>query len=223
MNHTFLRQHLCCAVANTFHKIDALFQCLLIFSIVCVYYPTPVAPNLFISIPNVITSKIPIAPHVEVFKSTYGPRARSGPPSKIIRPAATLPNCSNCTARLVVLHFTILPSLQFLGTTYEKRHCTINVLCVGIGMIFFQGVPPGEFSKIFPGGSQKWWDFFSHSKLRKQSFLLKFSKSRVRESPLPLPTPMVLYVVFCAFVINCENQERISLKFNKFPSFTDIL
>ena len=33
----------------------------------------------------------------------------------------------------------------------------------------------------------------------------------------------VLYVVFCAFVINCANQEWISLKLHKFPSFTEIL
>ena len=43
-------------------------------------------------------------------------------------------NCSNCMARLVVLHFMNLPSLQHLvylsGTTYEKLQCTINVLCV---------------------------------------------------------------------------------------------
>jgi len=39
----------------------------------------------------------------------------------------------------------------------------------------------------------------------------------------PHCTVNILYVVFCGFVINCENQEWISLKFHKFPRFTDIL
>jgi len=57
--------------------------------------------------------------------------ATYGPPSKIIRPAATLPNCTNCTTRQVVLYFMNLPSLQHLVLhTYEKPHCAINVLYV---------------------------------------------------------------------------------------------
>jgi len=40
--------------------------------------------------------------------------ATYGQPSKIIRLADPLANCSNCMARLVVLHFTILPSLQLI-------------------------------------------------------------------------------------------------------------
>jgi len=40
-------------------------------------------------------------------------RPGSGPPSKIIRPAAPLPNYNNCLARLV-LYFMNLPCLQIL-------------------------------------------------------------------------------------------------------------
>jgi len=52
-------------------------------------------------------------------------------PAGRIRPVAPLPNCSNCMARLVVLYFMNLPSLQLLvWHTYEKPHWAINVLYV---------------------------------------------------------------------------------------------
>ena len=69
--------------------------------------------------------------------ATNGPRAGSGPPSKIIRPAAPLTNCSNCMSRLLVLYIMNLPSLQLLvyvlylwGTIYEKPLCAIKVLYI---------------------------------------------------------------------------------------------
>jgi len=59
--------------------------------------------------------------HVSLGSATYGPRAGPGPPSKIIRPAASLPMCSNCKDPLVVLHFMNLPSLPYLLLkTYEE-------------------------------------------------------------------------------------------------------
>jgi len=42
--------------------------------------------------------------------ATYSPRARSGPPSKIFRAAAPLPNCSHCMALLMVLYLLNLRS-----------------------------------------------------------------------------------------------------------------
>ena len=63
--------------------------------------------------------------------ATYGLRAGWGPPSKIIPPGAPLPNCINCMARLVLLYFMNLPSLQHLVFhTYEKPHSALNVLYV---------------------------------------------------------------------------------------------
>jgi len=55
---------------------------------------------------------------------TYGPGAGSDPPSKIIRPAVSLPNRSNCMARLYsgrLLYFVNLPSMQlFVLNTYGE-------------------------------------------------------------------------------------------------------
>ena len=55
---------------------------------------------------------------------------------------------------------------------------------------FFRGTTTLEdFSKVFPGGRPKVVKFvFSHSKLRKQPFLVKFSKSRRALAPLPSPS-----------------------------------
>ena len=48
-------------------------------------------------------------------------RQPTASPSKTIRPAATLSNCSNCVASLVVLNFVNLPCLQLLVLdTYEE-------------------------------------------------------------------------------------------------------
>jgi len=61
-------------------------------------------------------------------------RPASGPPSKVIWPSAPLPNCSNCMNCLVMLHFTILPSLQLIVlNTYKEllvSNRTINMLYV---------------------------------------------------------------------------------------------
>jgi len=68
---------------------------------------------------------------VEQGSATYAPRARSGPPSKTIRPHTL---CSNCVARLVVLYFyesALLATswiVYLCGTTYEKRHSAFHVL-----------------------------------------------------------------------------------------------
>jgi len=57
---------------------------------------------------------------------------------------------------------------------------------MGVGKIFSRGAP-GDSSKIFPVRVKVVKFVFSHSKARKQHFLLKFSKSR-GEGPLaPLP------------------------------------
>ena len=59
---------------------------------------------------------------------------------------------------------------------------------------FFRGGALGNFSQIFSGGGQKWWNLsFSHSKLKKL-FLLKISKSRGEPWPAlpPLPAPMIV-------------------------------
>ena len=49
---------------------------------------------------------------------------------------------------------------------------------------FFQGGGPlRDFSKIFPGGAEVVKFVFSHRKLRKQHFLLKFSKSKGGRDP----------------------------------------
>ena len=55
---------------------------------------------------------------------------------------------------------------------------------MGIGRIFSGGATTGDFSKIFLGVAKRGEICFSHSKLRKQPFLLKFSKSR-EKGPLP--------------------------------------
>ena len=90
----------------------------------------------------------------------YGPRAGSGPPSKIIRPVAPLQNCSNYSMYSppsgIIFHESVLLSTSCIaylwGNTYEKQHCVINVM----------------------------------------------------------------YVTLWAFVMNCENQELIWLKFPRF-------
>jgi len=64
--------------------------------------------------------------HSKPGSATYGPRAGSGPPSKIIQPAPPLPKSNNCMNRLVVLHFTILPSLQLLVLNTYKELLTRN-------------------------------------------------------------------------------------------------
>jgi len=81
---------------------------------------------------------------------------------------------------------------QKLSRLLEKRQTTpTGVTTMGIGRIFSRG-GTGGFSKIFPGGPKVVKFVFSHSKLKKQPFLLKISKSRgaLAHSPL-LPTPMV--------------------------------
>ena len=57
---------------------------------------------------------------------------------------------------------------------------------------FFQREPLADFSEIILGGGKSGEISFSHSELRQQHFLPKFSKSRVRPRPPfpPLPTLM---------------------------------
>jgi len=66
----------------------------------------------------------------------------------------------------------------------------------GVGRISRGGATRGFFQNFF--GEQKVVKFgFSHSKLKKQPFLLKFSKSRVwpRSPPAtPVPTPIVVFI-----------------------------
>jgi len=50
---------------------------------------------------------------------------------------------------------------------------------------FFHGGAPGDFSKISPGGAKSGEICFPHSKLRKQPFLVKFSKSRGARASWP--------------------------------------
>ena len=58
---------------------------------------------------------------LEQVSATYRPRTGTGPPSKIIRLVAPLPNCSICVARFFVLHCMNLASLQLLVLyTYEQ-------------------------------------------------------------------------------------------------------
>ena len=65
---------------------------------------------------------------------------------------------------------------------YSRRH--------GLRKDVFQGGPQGDFSKDFLRRAKSGEIWFSHSKLRKQPILLKFSKSR---GQLPYrPTPMVV-------------------------------
>jgi len=67
----------------------------------------------------------------------------------------------------------------------------------------FSGGVLGDFSKIFLGGSKVAKLVFSHSKLRKQSFLLKFSKSREGQGPLaPLPMPMYVDATWLKSIIH---------------------
>jgi len=61
---------------------------------------------------------------------------------------------------------------------------------MGVGRIF-PGRAIGSFSKIFLGGPKVAKFVFSHSKLRKQPFLLKFSKYR---GPWPLAPPSDAHV-----------------------------
>jgi len=62
------------------------------------------------------------------------------------------------------------------------------VRTMGIGRGFSMGAPLGDFFKSFLGGPKVAKFVFSHSKLRKQPFLLKFSKSRWA-TPHCLPPP----------------------------------
>ena len=80
---------------------------------------------------------------------------------------------------------------------------------MGVVRIFSRCGPLGDFSKIFPGGSQKWWNFFfSHSKLRNQTFLLKILISKWPWPPLPPPfrrpwSPTLLRPVLVSSQQNC--------------------
>jgi len=54
---------------------------------------------------------------------------------------------------------------------------------MGVGRILSKGGTLGDFSKIFPGGPKVVKFGFYPSKLKKQPFLLTFSKSRGAKAP----------------------------------------
>jgi len=56
---------------------------------------------------------------------------------------------------------------------------------MGVGQIFSRGRALEDFSKFFQEGTKSGEICFSHSKLKKQPFLLKMSKSRGSLAPLP--------------------------------------
>jgi len=60
---------------------------------------------------------------------------------------------------------------------------------MGVERIFSRGGTGGFFQKLSREGLKVVKFVFSDSKLRKQSFLLKFSKSRRLVSPVPTPMP----------------------------------
>ena len=82
------------------------------------------------------------------------------------------------------------PCERTTSEVFQAVKCLCNNSWASEG--FFSRKGPLVDLNFFSGVGQKWWNFFfSHSKLRKQSFLLKFLKSR-RAWPLcpPFPTPM---------------------------------
>jgi len=69
--------------------------------------------------------------------------------------------------------------------SWKLRGCPTTM---GVGRIFFQGATRGFFLNFSSGGPKVVKFYFSHSKLRKQPFLLKISKSRRGQAPLPPPS-----------------------------------
>jgi len=65
---------------------------------------------------------------------------------------------------------------------------------------FYQGGNKGIFQKFFQGGAKLVKFIFSHSKLRKQAVLLKFSKPRWGQGPY-FPTPMTEERRQCCVVV----------------------
>jgi len=59
---------------------------------------------------------------------------------------------------------------------------------MGVGTIFSRGGTRGFFQNFSKGGAKVVKFVFFHSKLKKQPFLLKMSKSRGARSPLPTPS-----------------------------------
>jgi len=84
-------------------------------------------------------------------------------------------------------HCSKLQNTGLLFYFYFLIRTTILFLNMGVGRIC-SGGPLRDFSKIFPRGAKVVKFVFSHSKLRKKSFLLKFSKSRGAQGPLALPS-----------------------------------
>jgi len=94
---------------------------------------------------------------------------------------------------------------------------------MGVGRIFSRAEPQGDFSQIFPGGAKVVNFYVSHSKLRKQPFLLKISKSRgAKASPAtPFRRPwqqVIINIQVHGWILSksfAENSNRLPGKQNK--------
>jgi len=76
--------------------------------------------------------------------------------------------------------------LRFIHEPSAHAHKPPHIAAVGVGRFFLQGGGTGAiFPKFFQGVAKVQKFVFSNSKLRKQPFLLKFSKSRGGLCPLP--------------------------------------
>jgi len=95
---------------------------------------------------------------------------------------------------------------------------------MGVWGIFSRGVALGDFFKIFLGREPKVVKFdFSQSKLRKQPFLLKFSKSRGVKTPCPpsnahAPGAIRWITVLCLYtnyMMVCPNLKCLHIKWTQ--------
>jgi len=78
---------------------------------------------------------------------------------------------------------------------------------------FFSGGAQGDFSKNFLGEDKRVNFVFSHSNVRKQPFLLQFSKSR---GLAPIPMPMRLEIIYLIPVYSIVNGAVLFARILKF-------
>jgi len=105
---------------------------------------------------------------------------------------------------------TKLGKIATCNTSFpERRKCTKFADEVKYRRIFSRGVTRGFVQKFFRGGLEVVKFVFSHSKLRKQFFLLKFSKSRGNGSPAP-PFRRPYLGVFLDASLKYDEQNRLN-------------
>ena len=64
-------------------------------------------------------------------------------------------------------------------------------VCMGVGRIFSRGGALRDFSKVFPGRGQKWWNLIFAPRNWKNNLFCWNFQNQGDQSPLsPLPTPM---------------------------------